>query len=43
MGVILSYNPMSKIIAIDLKRVEISVVLLIVLLSGAYLGGLFRF
>ena len=28
---------------VDLKRVEILVVLLIVLLSGAYLGGLFRF
>jgi len=35
---------MSEMIAVDLKRVEISISLLILgLLSGAYLGGLFRF
>jgi|GEM_PF-2088323 hypothetical protein len=34
---------MSKLMATDLKRVESLVVLLTVLLLGAFLGGLFRF
>lgn len=33
---------MSKVIAIDFKRIENLVVLLMVLLCGATLGGLFR-
>jgi len=34
---------MSKVAAIDLKKVEILFGLLIMLLVGAFLGGLFRF
>jgi len=33
---------MSKVIAIDLKKPEVLISLLLVLVAGAFLGGLFR-